>query len=352
MPHPLEHLNGKRKYLCTNQGEKFYLRAITNRVELERCAGEPRNSWQEMEEKPDLRYLLGPIERRSVERVQSRLQANEIVISSIPPRDPEQKYTATTNGFKGMMDRFDNDAANGATIFVVEDENGNPVSAMRVNINDPQQRVDMKVDPEVKTFILLSDVGTAPNYEGKGLLASAFDEILTTVTDPAVGLQRPFQFGVSMIAVTIVHQDKSETKHVMNSDLYAGMWKKRFLDVELQNRWQLNGAQVGLGKMQLDGFLKQDGSCSPQLMDNLIKAQEDFAKVNGASVRGLYFNGAAKSYEDNKVMVDNLRQARDERVGTFYDQEQDKGWRGLSSTPHHASAAVVVSSDLDHALPK
>lgn len=338
MPKILEDLDGKRKYLRTDdQGNKYYVRVITSSEELKKCAGNPKANWEEMENEPDLRYLLGPIERRSVEKVKKQ-NPGKTVISTVPERTNEEKYNATTKAFQAMMDNFDQD--DNAAIVAVENEAGQPVSAMKIYIDNQQKRIDMKVDPTIGTFVFLDYVGTANHYEGQSFFADGFDEVLTMINDPERKLPQPLQFSVSMVGVTIKDQDK-ETKYVMNSDLYASMWQKYFLNTELQNRWKLP-AEIGLGKMPLAQFLREDGSLNQEKIDSLIKDQEVHAQRNGAAVRGLYFNGISRSYEENKYMIERFRQKRSAKTESVYDKSQNKGWEEVpNSTVQYSSASAV-----------
>ncbi len=275
--HPLADLDGKRKYIFSKDREDFYLRVIT--------------SCEEMAKYPH--PFLGPVMHDAATELDKELhkrgeRLKTAPISSVEEIVEYQKFVKT-------FDREDNQTA-----FIVENKVGEPAVGMLIFINDPVQRRDLKVADEVGTFVYVSDIMTADKYRGKGIFSTAFDKILTMMSNEKRGFKHPFEYSISMTRATSVKDSgESETEYVMNLPRYAEMWKHRFPENELQNRWQYRDSQsgenkiIGLNRMPLEEYLR-GGKINEAEIDRLMKHQMVEAEKEGKEVRGLYLAGHSR----------------------------------------------------------
>lgn len=279
MPHPLSDLDGKRKYVFSAKGEDFYLRVVASEAEMRKSEGAAR-------------ALSAVMHDSKIEKQKELSNRGEEL------RD-RSYLTVNQDGINDFIDRALPESfgkTQSQVVFVLENAAREFATAMLMTINDPVKRQDLQIEESVGTFVYVSDLTTADKYKGRSFLSTSFDKVLTMLSNPKRGFAQPFEYSVSMTAVTATKSDRSTTDYVMNLPLYARMWQARFIDNELQDRWIKGGKQTGHDRRSLECAMT-GGVIDEAKVNALIQNQKTAAAQEGKEVRGLYLSGVGADYE-------------------------------------------------------
>lgn len=292
MPHLLADLDGKRKYVFSKDGEDFYLRVVTSAEEMRKCVKASE--------------LLGTIKYESELQLQEEIKKSEQKLKTDPQKPTKEQMNEWAE--KGLPSSFADESKN-QTAFILENEAAETATIILLTINDPKKCKDLDVSENIGTFVYVGDIQTAEEFRGKNLLSASFDKVLTMLSNPKRKLPRPLEFSISMTSTTAIkEEDNSEVEYVRNLPRYTEMWLNRFLNNDLQNRWQYrdeNGHhQIGLNRMSLDEYL-ENGKINEKEISGLMQSQAEKAKGENKQVRGLYLEGVNPNYETTKIGREN-----------------------------------------------
>jgi hypothetical protein len=364
MPHPLADLNGKRKHVFTKDGEKFYLRVVTEAQEIISKDGEIKI--------PRAIQMLGPIgvqarieKQRQLEK-EGRGERLKQPVIDMKPKFLEPSWIDSDEG-KAYVQRYANSFAaaqekgKNPTLFILENEAGEFAVGMYITINDPLRRVALKVPESIGTFVYVDDLITDEKYRGQGMLSRAFDKVLTLMGNPKRGLKNPIEYAVSVTAVEIEKVNEqgnvvSQRSEMLNLLAYALMWEGRKLeDVRLQGRKHMlanNIVQWGDDYYTplSDIFVRgADGKLDVEEFDRIIDANVERQKagltVEGSAVRGGILIGGAPSYDDMK----SIRQKGTHNSKVKRDKDpQNSGWQPVPSVSGASADSVAKSKTKIH----
>ncbi|MBU6338617.1 MAG: hypothetical protein KGQ36_01395 [Rickettsiales bacterium] len=312
MTNPFSDLDGKRKYLFTRGDEDFYLKVVTSQEEAAKCR--------------DAITGLNSITVDSEAQLQETIsKKGERIKDPRQPTSPEKMKDAVDN-FHREFGHDDN-----ATMFILENEGGEFVNVILVTINDPQKRANLKVPDDVGTFVYVSDISTNNKYRVQNLFSTAFDKMLTMISNEKRGLEKPIEYSISVTATTAIQESGEEVEYVRNLPRYVDMWEKRFSNNKLQDRRYLTTdgktKQVGLDRMPLDDFLDVGKKLDEEKISGLIKRNK--SDRSGMPVRGLYLEGDSASYGE---MKDTRKRIFEEKAKHGFERHKETKPRGWSAT--------------------
>lgn len=195
-----------------------------------------------------------------------------------------------------LSNSFSNEA--NRTVFVVEDE-GRPIHATIITINDPSARNKNKVSDEVGTYIYVTHAVTEEEFKGKGVFSAVFNKINTMYLNPKRETAQPIHYSISVSNAEAVRlSDQEELNFIMNLPTYTGMWQKRLTDNQIQIRFQdkVTNEQEGRERLPVKDYLN-NGSLDESKIDLLIKEKKPEAEREGKFVRGMFEEGReARTY--------------------------------------------------------
>jgi hypothetical protein len=333
MPHPLADLDGKRKFLLSYAGQKFYLKAVTSK--------------EEMAANPDAMEKLAFVVYEAQIDLNKELQGKGRRIQNLPPAPTREGIKASQAHFPEAFNggaQFDNPVNRNAnrTVFIVENEEGKIASLVHLTINDAVMRQRLSVPADVGTFVFVDDAITVEEYKGKGLLSSALNHVVTLLEAKTAS---PFEYCISMRAAmeaeaeellapvktispadvvekipsmrkgekltigdeeieadtrgdavfgeavkSAAKDDSAPTATIVNLPMYIHMWRKRFSDISLRDRMIFRpGNGLSTKEMPLEGYLDVDGVLDSKRVSQLVAvAKEDAERLkDGFRAAGL-----------------------------------------------------------------
>jgi len=349
MPHLLEDLNGAKKHIFSIGEEKYFLRVFTTPEEYRKYP-------------ESVQMVAGPIMRDAQKELQNELdrrgdrqilldaQSEEFISSKgIDPISlnrflPPTK--AVREAYAQEMPNYLGGSSNG-TIFVIENELGNPACGIYITINDEIKRQELKVSPDIKTFVYVSDILTEEKYRGKNIFSSAFDKIMTMLANPKRETSGLTQYAVSVTAAMALKESGETISHVLNLPRYYKMWDERFEDLSVNKRWQdiTTRRQMAVGDpVDVKEIFGEEKIYDEERMGSFIDSQRAEASLDGKRVRGAFLSGKLdKKYPEIKKTRSDLmerRAARTEMSRDKSESEVDKSWQ----RPSTAFSAVAVAT--------
>ncbi|MES2960823.1 MAG: hypothetical protein V4694_00375 [Pseudomonadota bacterium] len=157
MQHPLRKLDNQRLPACKHQGQELSVHIITSK-------NSAKNSPKALE-------LLGPIawetQRRLIEDLLKKKDATTV------PSEMDTSWLETEMKKRSSLDpeEFGNtNKTNDYTAMILEDKDGNPLSAMSFTINDEKTKMLIDEEGRKATSIFFDLSQTVPEYSGQGFL--------------------------------------------------------------------------------------------------------------------------------------------------------------------------------------
>ncbi len=301
--HPLADRDGQRKYIfsCKNgdENKKLFLRVIT--------------SGEEVAKHSDAIRLYKHIVYESHQQFTSELKRQDKQLKTVASRptaaDEDARIVAVPKQF-GKEDNF--------TYFIIENESGGAAGVLSMSINGPTFRRDLKVPDDVKAFSYFHGIIIEKSYAGSGVFASAFDEIISLIS-------QKFESSVE-IAIPVGSMRLIDNKeYVGHAEMYAALLKKICGDgnVLFQERLR-NGWELGNEKAQGERFPASNDRDICKLMTEL-RSRVEISPGDGI---GLYVIGKMdKTHEVFEREKAERMQARVRKEGSRLSQEpQEKSW--------------------------
>ena len=188
-------------------------------------------------------------------------------------------------------------------VFIIEDEEGRPISATIASINCPRYREAMKVSEDVGTFVYITHVITRGDFKSCGCFSLTLNKIMTMLSNPKRELPAPIYYSISVSAAKAEREsDGEEITYIMNLPRYAKMWQNRFENNQLQPRFQsLESAKVqeGRERVHLENFLDKEKKNDEKKVSDFVESHNEEATREGKWVRGLFLEGRQnKSYAE------------------------------------------------------
>lgn len=260
-----------KKYLCTVNEKDFTIRSISTS--------------EEMKANPKALEMLDNLQIECERDTDKRLRLTGAKLTTLH----DQAYFHSLIKFdESWADRTFNGNQH---VFLIEQED-NLACVILINLND--KREALKVPESVGTFVYVGDVITAEDYKNCRLFSTGLDKIITMLSNPKRELPAPINYSISVSAAEAIRDDVKYF-HVMNLDRYTNMWHDRFNNNVFQIRLQ-----------ELDGLKRQEGidrvpaDYSEQYVSDLLDSFRPMAAEQGKRVRGIYLEGEAKNYDENK----------------------------------------------------
>jgi hypothetical protein len=254
------------KKLFTKNNENFYFKVIETEKEF-------RQNFKTIE-------LLDKLAIEAFIDRDKKLQKENGKIINMPKK--EELWSPNENWIKNSFGTDEN-----RKIFVIENENGDPVQVSIALFNDPKSIKNIEV--EAGTFVYITSIVTAEEYKGKGFLGQMFNKILTYTENPKRNYEPPFKYATS-ITQTPCLIDGEIINEVINLDTYANMWLDRLENNKIQIRFQdIDNAsnQYGREIFDLKDFFNGNEIKRKEISD-LIDSKKEEAKSENRFVRGLY----------------------------------------------------------------
>lgn len=257
------------KKLFTKNNENFYFKVIETE--------------KEFRDNPKTIELLDKLAIEAFIDKNKRLQQENGKIINMPKK--EELWSPNENWIKNSFGTSEN-----RKIFVIENENGDPVQVSIALFNDPKSIKNIGI--EAGTFVYITSIVTAEEYKGKGFLGQMFNKILSYTENPKRNYKPPFKY-VTSITQTSCLIDGEVINEVINLDTYANMWLDRLENNKIQIRFQdIDNAsnQYGREIFDLKDFLDNNKIKRREISD-LIDSKKEEAKSENRFVRGLYLIG-------------------------------------------------------------
>lgn len=308
MPHPLQDLNAKRKYVFSFGDEDLFLRVVTTGDEVARHPEAIKL------------YKYITFEAHKNFQTEGKKLKNPPAIEPTP-EDVAKRLVAVPQQFS-QHDNF--------TYFIVENRQGDPVCVLSMSINGPTYRRDLKVPDDVKAFAYFHGIITQNTHAGAGIFASAFDEIISIISQR---FERPVEIAIPVGSVELLGDVK---EHAGHGALYTNLLKKLCGDdrVSLQKRvrhgWDFGNEKAASDRMSVRDYNEVE-------ISGLMTELRDRTQLASGDGIGLYVIGSMNK-EHESFVAEKERRLRG-RVSLSRNEALSQEW----AVDAPASAAEAVS---------
>lgn len=260
-----------KKYLCSVGDIDFTIRSVSTA--------------EEAKANPRALEMLDNLQIECQNDTHKRLQQTGAAVKTLQDK---AYYSSLITFNEAWADRTFNGNQH---LFLVEDKD-NLACVILINLND--KREALKVSEDVGTFVYVGDVITAEEYKNCRLFSTAFDKVITALSNPKRNLPTPIVYSISVSAIEVIRNDVTYN-HVMNLDRYTNMWHDRFTN----NMFQIRLQELG-GLRRQEGIDRVPAEYSEEYVSSLIDSFKSMAAEQGKKVRGIYLEGESKDYFENK----------------------------------------------------
>lgn len=150
--------NNRRKPFFERNGEQFYLKIV--------------NTEETMREQVQLIDLLNRLATESEIDLDKNLRGRGEHLKTL--HKPSQLWQISD---EWLATSFGNES--NRNVFIIENEEGRPVSTTIALINCPHYRETMKVAEDVGTFVYITHVITEEQFKGSGLFSLTLNKMMT-----------------------------------------------------------------------------------------------------------------------------------------------------------------------------
>lgn len=266
--------DNRRKPFFQKNGQQFYLKIV--------------NKESTMREQVELIEMLNRLATESEIDLDKNLRMRGEHLKTL--HKPNELWQVSD---EWLSTSFENES--NRNVFILEDEEGHPISATIALINCPHYRETMKVSDEVGTFVYITHVITREDFKSNGLFSLTLNKMMTMLSNPKRELPTPIDYSISVSAAKAERDsDGEEMTYIMNLPRYARMWQNRFENNQLQLRFQsLESAklQEGRDRLHIENFLDGDEFLDEKKVSDLVESRAEEAAKEGKWVRGLFLEG-------------------------------------------------------------
>lgn len=229
MPHPLEKLDGQKKYLFTakvgEKEEKLFLRVVTSAKEVVKC-------------EKAVGLLTGIITDAQADLAKELEAMGKKLKTPAPIKTEEEKQKEKSEriarSIQAAPEKFGKE--DNLTYLIIENEFGDAVLVLSITINNPQIAKALNLEC---SHVVFHGAIIDQKYRSQGLASAGFDEMFATIC--AEISQRPLEIIAPVTSREVLGSDGLE-EFLVHGSMYINMLRQAcgdavFLQPRLRDGW-------------------------------------------------------------------------------------------------------------------